>query len=165
MRTIFEDVDERSDLEDDGQEKRTRTAFWLVALLMIAVASGTYYWITHRKPPAPPVVAVSLNDDNQLNAAANQFNGFVKGGNWEEAQKMLSAEALIRLRTEGKTLRESLLAEHLKDTLAEAALTPGRSKTPSTARLDSAYLFLSNATMIVPLTLVEENGRLVINSW
>ncbi len=165
MRTIFEDVDERNDLEDDGKEKGTRAAFWLVALLSVSVAFGTYYWIAHRKPPEAPVAAVSLNDDSQLNLVINQFSGYVKAGNWDEAQKMISAEGLRRLEVEKKTLRESLLGDRSKEQVSEALLTPSRSRTPSTARLDCAYLFADGETRIIPMTLVEENGRLAINSW
>jgi hypothetical protein len=165
MRTIFEDVNERTDLEDDGRESRTRTAFWLVALLSFAVAFGTYYWIKHRKAAVAPPAAVSLSDDNQLNTTVNQFTAFIKAGNWDEAQKMVSSEGMIRLRTENKSLKESLLMERSKDPVAEALLTPSRSRTPSTTRLDTAFLFATGETKIVPLVLVEENGRLVINSW
>lgn len=164
MRTIFEDVDERANREDEGDEKKTRTAFWLVALLSVAVAFGTYYWVKHRKPPIP-VVAVSLSDDNQLNTVVNQFTGFIKAGNWDEAQKMLSAEGLKRLEVEKKTLRESILGDRSKEPVSEALLTPSRSRTPSTARLDCAFLFADGETKIVPITLIEENGRLAINSW
>ncbi len=165
MRTIFEDVDERADLEDDGKEKRTRSVFWLIALLSVGLAGGTYYWIKNRKPPEPPPLAASINDDNQLNTAANRFNSFVKAGNWEEAQKMISAEGLKRLEAENKSLRDSLLLTHSKDSVLEAGLTPSRSRTPSTARLDTAYIYANDVTQIIPLTFVVENGRLAINSW
>lgn len=165
MRTIFEDVNERADLEDDGQEGRTRTKFWLGALLSFALAFGVYYFIKYRKPAPPPPVAVSLSDDNQLNAAVNQFTALIKAGNWDEATKMVSSEGVIRLRTENKGLRESLLVEKSKDPVSEALLTPSRSRTPSTVRLDTAFLFANGETKIIPITLVEENGRLVVNSW
>jgi hypothetical protein len=165
MRTIFEDVNEQADIDDDGQEGRTRIKFWLGALLSFALAFGTYYWIKHRKPAAPPPPPVSLNDDNQLNTTVNQFTALIKAGNWDDATKMVSSEGMIRLRTENKTLRDSLLVERSKDVVSEALLTPSRSRTPSTARLDTAFLFANGETKIVPITLVEENGRLAVNSW
>lgn len=165
MRTIFEDVDEQSDREDDGKEKRTMALFWLVALLSIGLASGTYWWITHRKPPQAPPPAVSLNDNVQLNAAVNQFTAFVKAGNWEEAEKMLSTEGRARLQEEKKSLRESLLGDRSKDKVVEALLTESRSRTPSTARLDCGFLFADRQTRIISLTLVVEDGRLALNSW
>ena len=165
MRTIFEDVDERTNREDDGKEGRTAILLWLVAILSIGAAWGTYRWITHRRAALPPPPPVSLNDDNQLSTTLNQFNGFVKAGNWEEAQKMLSSEGIKRLEDEQKTLRESLLGERSKDEVVEALLTPSLSRTPSTVRIDCGYLFADRQTKIIPLTLVIENGRLMVNSW
>jgi len=164
MRTIFEDVDERTNREDDGKEGRTAILLWLVAILAVGAAWGTYRWITRQPAQAPPPV-VSLTDEHQVNTTVNQFNGFVKAGNWEEAQKMLSAEGLKRLEDEHKTLRESLLGDKSKDQVVEAGTTPSRSHTPSTARLDCGYFFADGQTRIIPITLVIENGRLMINSW
>lgn len=165
MRTIFEDVNEKADRDDDKKGRGLTIALWLVALLSIGGAYGTYYWLSHRKPPVPPPAAVSLDDNTQLNTAINQFNGFIKAGNWEEAQKMISREGQARLAEEKLSLRESLLVERKNDVVVEALLTPARSRTPSTTRLDCAYLFPDRSTKIVPLTLVIEDGRLVINSW
>jgi len=165
MRTIFEDVDEQTNREDDGKEGRTAILLWLVAILAVATAWGTYRWITHRRPAQAPPPAISLTDDNQLNTTVNQFNGFVKAGNWEEAQKMLSSEGLKRLEDEKKTLRESLLGDKSNEKVVEAGTTPSRSHTPSTARLDCGYFFLDGQTRIIPITLVIENGRLMVNSW
>ena len=165
MRTIFDDVDERTNREDDGKEGRTAILLWLVAILAVGAAWGTYRWITHRQTAQAPPAAVSLTDDHQLNTTVNQFNGFVKAGNWEEAQKMLSSEGLKRLEDEQKTLRESLLGDKSKEEVVEAVTTPSRSHTPSTARLDCGYFFADRQTRVIPITLVIENGRLMINSW
>lgn len=165
MRTLFEDVDERADREDDQKGNKSHRILWFVAILSLAGAYGTYYSITHRTSSITSPPPISLTDDSQLNQVVNRFNGFLKAGNWDEAQKMISAEGLKRLENEGLTLRESLLGKRKDQQIIEALLTESRSHTPSTARLDCAYLFSDRQTMIVPLTLVIENGQLMINSW
>jgi hypothetical protein len=81
-------------------------------------------------------------------------------------QQMVSAEGLARLQQENKSLRVSLLdpKNHNKK-VVEALATPSRDSTPSTARIDCAYLFEDRDTQIVPLTFVIENGKLMLNSW
>ena len=165
MRTLFEDTDEQADREEKGEGKQLSLTLWMVALLAIAGAWGTYYWVSHRKPPEPLPVAVSLDDSRQVNQALNRFNDFVKAAKWDEAQGMLSAEGLKRLSDEKKTLRESLLGKRQDDKVLEALPTPSTSRTPSTVRIDCVYLFADNKQLIVSLTVVKENERLVINSW
>jgi hypothetical protein len=96
MRTLFEDTDEQADREEKGEGKQLSLTLWLVALIAIAGAWGTYYWVSHRKPPPPLPVAVSLDDARQVNQALSRFNDFVKAGKWDEAQGMLSAEGAER---------------------------------------------------------------------
>lgn len=167
MRTLFEDTDERANLEDAREKANPRLPLylWVVAVLCFAGSWSFYYWASHRKPPEKPPAAATLDDVSQVNQAINQFNTFVTTGNWEGAQGMLSAEGLQRLQQEGKTLRESLLGDRKDAQVATAVITPSRSRTPSTLRVDSAYVFGDNLTTVVPLTLVLENGRLLINSW
>jgi len=165
MRTLFEDTDEQADRQEKGEGKRLSITLWLVALLAIGGAGGTYYWVSHRKPPEPLPVAVSLEDPKQVNQTLNRFNDFVKARKWEEAQGMLSAEGLKRLSDEKKTLRESLLGKRQDEQVLEALPTPSTSRTPTTVRIDCVYLFDKNKQLIVALTLVKENERLVINSW
>ena len=168
MRTLFEDTDERADREEQGEGRGLSLALWFVAVIALATAGGIYYWISHRKPPEPPPVAVSLDDPLQVNQALSKFNGFVKAGKWDEAQTMLSAEGLKRLSDEKKTLHESLLGKRQDEKVVEALLTPTSSfqRTPSTLRVDCVYLFDNNKPqLIVSITLVKENDRLLINSW
>lgn len=164
MRTLFEDTDEQADREEKGEAKQLSLTLWIVALLAIAGAYGTYYWVSHRKPPEPLPVAVSLDDTRQVNQALSRFNDFVKAKKWDDAQGMLSAEGRKRLSDEKKTLRESLLGQR-KDDPVEALPTPSTSRTPSTVRVDCVYLFADNKQLIVSLTVVKENERLVIDSW
>lgn len=165
MRTLFEDTDEQADREEKGEAKRLSTTLWIVALLAIAGAYGTYYWVSHRKPPEPLPVAVSLDDSRQVTQALSRFNEFVKAGKWDDAQGMLSAEGLKRLSSEKKTLRESLLGKRQDDKVLEALPTASGSHTTSTVRVDCAYFFADNKQVIVSLTVVKENERLVIDSW
>jgi hypothetical protein len=165
MRTLFEDTDERADREEAQEGRWLPLLLWLLAALLVAGAGGVYYWVAHRQGPEPLPVAVSLEDPFQRSEALNRFNGFVKAGKWDQAEQMLSAEARARLSAEKKTLRESLLAEHKDEQVVEALLTESISPTPSTVRVDCVYLFANKPQKIVPLTLVKENDRLVINSW
>jgi hypothetical protein len=167
MRTLFEDTDERANLEDARERDNPRLPLylWVMAVLFFASSWGFYYWASHRKPPEKPLAAASLEDVSQVNQAINQFNGFVSAGKWDEAQGMLSAEALQRLQQENKLLRESLLGDRKETQVAQTVITPSRSRTPSTLRVDCAYVFADNQNTIIPLTLVLENDRLLVNSW
>jgi hypothetical protein len=165
MRTIFEDVIEKSNKDDDRKGRGFTLALWLVALLSMGGAYGAYHFIKNRKPEVPPPPPVSVEDDSQVSRAINQFNGFVQVGNWEEAQKMLSREGQSRLVEEKLTLRESLLGDKKNAQLAQALLTPSQAHTPSTARIDCAYIFIDGSNKIVPITVVLEDGRLLVNSW
>src|SRR5437773_9891308 len=114
MRTLFEDTDEKADREDDDSAKGLPMITWLVAVIMVGAAAGAYFWVQHlkqQKPAPAAAVAVSLDDDIQVKQTLSQFCQFVAGKKWDEAQKMLSSEAVTRLGKEKKTLRESLLAE------------------------------------------------------
>ena len=166
MRTIFEDVDERADQEDPDKRK-SNLVLWLIAVLMLGGAYGAWHWVSTRKPPVPPPPPVSITDDGQITRAAQAFNDLIKEGKWDEAQQqMVSAEGLARLQQENKSLRTSLLdpKNHNKK-VVEALATPSRDSTPSTSRIDCAYLFEDRDTQIVPLTFVIENGKLMLNSW
>jgi hypothetical protein len=167
MRTLFEDTDERADREYDQREKRLPIVLWALAVVLLAGAGVSYYVVTHRKPPELPPIAASLDDPTQINQTLNRFNEFVRMSKWDEAQAMLSTAALKRLSDEKKTLRESLLGENKDDKLAQTGLTPSQSRTPSTVRVDCVYFFDKQGGLekIVPLTLIKENDRLVIDSW
>jgi hypothetical protein len=165
MRTIFEDVDERAN-QEDPDKRRSNLALWLIAVLSLGGAYGAWYYVSNRKPPVPPPPPVSLEDDSQITRAAQAFNDLIKEDKWDEAQQMLSPEGLARLQEEKKSLRESVLdPKNQTKKVVEALPTPSRANTPSTSRIDCAYLFDDRDTQIVPLTFVIENGKLMLNSW
>ena len=168
MRTLFEDTDVRADIEDAPDQKRYHQlplVLWIIAITVFGGSWAFSHWARNRKPPAPPPAAASLDDSDQVNALINQFNGFVKQDNWGEAQKLLAAAGQQRLDDEKKSLRESVLQERKDDKVVEALITPSRTRTPSTVRVDCAYLFPDSQNKIIPLTVVLENNKLAINSW
>jgi hypothetical protein len=168
MRTLFEDTDVRADIEDAREQKnfsRLPLILWIVAIGVFGGSWQFHHWARNRKPPAPPPAAASLDDSDQVNTLINQFNGFIKQDNWGEAQKLLASAGQQRLDDEKKSLRESLLAERKDDKVVEALITPSRTRTPSTVRVDCAYLFPDSQNKIIPLTVVLENNKLAINSW
>ena len=172
MRTLFEDVNEKSDREDDGSTKSLPVVTWLIAVLMIVIAVGTFFWVRHRQQVAAEqqaAVVVSLDDENQIKQTISKFGGFIVDGNWAEAEKMLSAEGRKRLETEKKTLRESLLGDRLAKKTGEQVVqmfpVTIAGHTASTARADCAFIFADREQTVMPITLVKEDNRLVINSW
>ena len=166
MRTLFDDVTERENQEDPDKGSKSHWLIWLVALIFVGAAYGTWRWASTRKPPEAPPPLVSIRDDHQVNHTVQSFNDFMKEDKWDEAEKMLSRDALQELQTEKKTLRESVLGDKKKDKkIVEALTTPSRGETKTTSRIDCALLFEDRETLIVYITVVNEDGRLVINSW
>jgi hypothetical protein len=168
MRTVFEDTTERENREDaaaNNRGKRLTIFLWVFAVLFLFSSWRAYYWAANRKPPEPPPPPVSLSDPKQISDVINKFNSLVKEEKWDEAQQMLSTEALQRLTNEQKTLRQSLLAERQSDKVVEAVITGAGASTETTVRSDSVYYFADREYKIIPLVVVLENGRLVINSW
>jgi nitrogen fixation-related uncharacterized protein len=172
MRTLFEDVNEKTDREDDGSTKALPMITWLIAIVMIGLAVGTFFWARNRqqaKPAEQAPVAVSLEDDAQIKQLIAKFSGFVVDENWAEAEKMLSAEGRASLEKEKKTLRESLLGERIakkKDVkVVQMFQVNLASRTPSTVRSDCAMIFADRDQVIIPITIVREGDRLAINSW
>lgn len=168
MRTVFEDTTERENLEDakaHDKGKRLTMFLWIFAIVFFFASWRTYHWASNRKPPEPPPPPVSLTDPKQISAVINKFNGLLKDEKWDEAQQLLSAEALKRLTDEKKPLRESFLAERKDDKIIEAAITGAGASTESTVRSDCVYYFPDKQYKIIPIVVVMENGRLAINSW
>jgi hypothetical protein len=172
MRTLFEDVNEKSDREDDGSTKSLPMVTWLIALLMIALAVGAYFWVSRRQQQQAQqqiAVPVSLEDDRQVNQTILKFGSFIVAGRWDEAEQMLSGEAKARLEQEKKKLRESFMAARLEkkkdDKVAQMFPLTIASRTPSTVRADSAIVFADGEQSVVAITVVKEGDRLLINSW
>jgi hypothetical protein len=168
MRTVFEDTTERANREEDKNAgKYTPLFLWLFAVIFFFGSWATWRWAANRKPPEPPPPPVSLQDPKQVSDTINKFNRFVQEDNWGEAEKMLSAEAAQTLASQGKTLRASLLGQNQNEKVIEAASTPGGAHTETTVRQDCVYKFAPDGVKyaIIPLTVINDNGRLAINSW
>ena len=174
MRTLFEDTNLRAELEDgvkDSGNKYLLVVLWFVAIAFLGGTWGVYRWANSRPAPLPPPPPVSLQDLKQVSKAFTDFNGFVREGKWTEAEAMLSSYARQKLTADNKTLPESLLGP-LKDwKLTEAASTPSMDRTdPNTFKQDFVYIFTNQditktEQKIMSLSLVIENGKIVINSW
>lgn len=154
----------------DQGSKYTLPILWLVAIVFLAVTWGIYRWVDNRPAVQAPPPPVSLEDPRQTSEAFGKFNRLAKDGNWTEAESMLSNAAKQRLITEQKSLRESLMGD-LKDyRISEAATTQSIDRSvPGRVRQDSYYVFTDanykTVDKIIPLVLVMEDGRLVIDSW
>ena len=168
MRTVFEDTTERENQEDavaNERGKRLTLFLWIFAVLFLFGSWRTYHWAANRKPPEPPPPPVSLSDPKQVSELINKFNGLIKDEKWDEAQQLLSAEGQKRLTDEQKTLKQSLLTDRANDKVVEAAITGGGSSTETTVRSDCVYYFADRQYKIIPIVVVMENGKLVINGW
>lgn len=170
MRTLFEDVNEKADREDDGGTRILPLITWVIAAIMIVIAVGTYFWITRRasQPVDQVPVMVSVEDDAQVKKALNDFCGYIIAGNWEEAGKMLSSEARAGLEKEKKTLRESFMADRLAKKKADKvaqAFPMNIFHTATTARSDCAFIYADNEQTVRAITIIKEGERLVINTW
>src|SRR5262245_16884743 len=175
MRTLFEDTDLRADLEDErtrGKESKSLlVVLWLIALIFLGGTWGTYQWLIKQPAPAPPPPPVSLDDPKQTTETIGKFNRFAKEGNWIEAEKMLSAAATERLSLEQKSLHDSFLGKFKGLKVSEAVTTPSVDRSDhAKLRQDCNFILTDEGMtkteqMIVPLTLVIDNGRLAIDDW
>lgn len=167
MRTIFDDVEARNNLEEEkkGGNKSVPVLLWLVALIFVVATWNVYRWVISKPAPEPPPPPVSIEDIRQTSAAFAQFNRFVQDDNWVEAEKLISITASQTLVNQQKTLKQSVLGDRQNDRVVEAASTPSGERMPNYVRQDCVYKFADGQFKILPLVLVLENGRLVINSW
>jgi hypothetical protein len=168
MRSIFEDSDARTNIEDAKKagSKTLPVILCLVAFVAIGSTFGVYRWVETRPPLERPPDPANLQDARQTYAAFSKFNRFITEENWAEAANMLSAAGLQRLKDQNKTLRESILSDKYKDMrVAQAAVTDSIDRGLDRVRQDCIYTFDNGETIIVPLYLVIENEKLVIDAW
>ncbi len=167
MKTIFDDIEKKQELEEEkkGGSKYIPFTLWLVAIAFLIGTWSVYRWVANHPAVEPPPPPISLEDVKQTSAVINQFNRFVQEDKWGEAELMLSKAGLERLKSQGKSLRESLLGERKDQKVLEAATTPSGEKAPDRIRQDCVYRFYDGQFMIVPLTLIIENGKIVVDSW
>jgi len=168
MRTIFEDSEIKA-RQLEAQIKKGSSYLdyflWATAFVFIATTWGVYRWSAGRPAPPPPPPPLSLQDPRQTSEAFGKFNKLVQDSNWDEAAKLLSIAAQERLKTENKSLRESILGNRKDDKVIEAASTPSIDRTSTYVRQDHIYKFPDGNYIIVPLTLIIENDKLVIDKW
>lgn len=173
MRTLFEDTEVSAQLEEnrDKGSKHLLFVLWMIALAFLAGTWGVYRWASKRPAPLPPPPPVSLADLKQTSVALTTFNGFVRDEKWTEAEALLSTAARARLTAENKTLRDSLFGSIKNMKLVEAASTPSVDRSdPNKFRQDFVYVFADEGATkteqkIIPLTLILENGKIVLDSW
>src|SRR5262245_9663646 len=177
MRTIFEDTTLKAEMEESrsrgNERKSTLPILWLIALLFLGSVWGVYRWADSHPAVAPPAPPVSLEDPKQRAEAFGKFNQSVLNGNWVEAEGMLSTAAKQRLTEQQKSLPESLLGKFKDYKIVMGEMTNSIDTSESgKVRLDCLYKFTNDPInytkieeRIIPLTLVIDSGRLVIDSW
>jgi len=177
MRTIFEDTTLKAEMEESrsrgNERKSTLPILWMVALLFLGGVWGVYRWADSHAAVAPPAPPVSLEDPKQRAEAFAKFNQSVLNGNWLEAEAMLSTAAKQRLTGEQKSLPESMLGKFKDYKIVMGEMTQSIDiSVPGMVRLDCIYKFTDDPVnytkieeRIISLTLVIENGRLVIDNW
>jgi len=176
MRTIFEDTNVKAEMEEvsarGNEGKYTLLVLWMLAIVFLAGTWGVYRWADSRPALEPPPPPVSLDDPKQTAEAFSKFNGFVRDGKWSEAEAMLSNAAKQKLGNEQKNLRDSLLGPYKDRKIVGAERTDSIDRgVPGRVREDGLYKFADNNDYtkidqkFIPLVLVIENGRLVIDDW
>ncbi len=176
MRTIFEDTTLKAEVEESrsrsNERKSTLPILWLIALLFLGVVGGVYRWVDSRPAVAPPPPPVSLDDPRQTAEAFGKFKQFIVDGNWAEAEAMLSTAAKQRLTNEQKSLPESLFGKYKDYKLVGGDIIQGVDRSiPGMVSVNCLYKFTNDVDYtkieesIIPLTLVNENGKLVIDNW
>lgn len=174
MRTIFEDSEARAAAEERGKDtgnKALLPVLWLITIAFLVGTWSVYRWANSRPAPLPPPPPVSLADLKQVGVVLTAFNGFVRDEKWTDAEAMLSSYARQKLLAEGKTLKDSLVGNVNGMKLREAASTPDTDRTdPNIFKQNFIYVFSDDQaqkseTKIIPLSLVIENGKIVVNGW
>ena len=156
-----------------NERKSTLPILWMTALLFLGGVWGVYRWVDSHAAVMPPAPPVSLEDPKQRAEAFAKFNQSILNGNWLEAEGMLSTPAKQRLTGEQKSLPESLLGKFKDYKIVGGEMTQSIDTTvPGMVRLDCLYRFTDDPVnytkieeRIISLTIVIENGRLVIDNW
>jgi hypothetical protein len=167
MRSIFEDSDARTNIED-AKKAGSNTLpiiLCLVAFVAIGGTFGVVRWVETRPALERPPDPANLQDSRQTYTVFSKFNRFITEENWAEAANMLSAAALQRLKDQNITLRESILGEKKDMRVFEAAVTDSIDRAPDRVRQDCIYKFDNGEYIVVPLYMVIENEKLVIDAW
>src|SRR5262245_39173048 len=176
MRTIFEDTTLKAEMEESrsrgNERKSTLPVLWLVALLFLGSVWGVYRWADNHAAVPPPPPPVSLDDPKQTAGAFGKFNQSVRERNFAEAETMLATPAKQRLTNEQKSLAESLLGKFKDYKIEESGMTQSIDRSmPGMVRADCLFKFSKDGDLtkveerIIPLTIVIENGRIVIDNW
>lgn len=167
MKTIFEDSNVRASLEEPkkGGSNVAPIALWVVAFLFIGVTFGIFRWIETKPALTPPPKPADLQDAKQTADAFTKFNKYVMQDNWAEAANMLSTKGLQTLKDQNKPLRESVLGDKKDLKVALAESTTSIDRLPDRVRQDCIYKFPDGSFIVVPLFLVIENNKLVIDAW
>lgn len=181
MKTELEPIAERMNLEEGKNSGGFMpVVLWFVALVCVVGAFLVYQKVSSRHilPPPPPV---DVKSPRQVNELTYKFNDLVRTNNWDEAQKLLSAEAAKKLADSKLTFRESFMAQRKNskdETIQMAERTPEEPQVGDTSVTVNNVYFIKkpNAkpdekieTMYVPLTIVQEKvgeqDRLAIGAW
>ena len=167
MKSLFSDAEVKARLEEEKKSGSSAmpVVLWFVAIFFISGVWAVYRFVDNRPALQPPPPPVSLEDAKQTNAVFGQFNKYVQDENWTEAEKMVSLSALDYLKSRSVTLRASILGDRKNERVVEAASTPSGERTPERVRQDCVYKFMDGNYKIIPLAVVIENGKIVINSW
>lgn len=175
MRTIFEDTTLKAEMEESrsrgNEHKSTLPVLWLVALLFLGGVWGVYRWADARPAITPPPPPVSLDDPKQTGEVFSKFNGFIFDVKWSEAEAMLSTTAKQKLTNEQKGLPESLFGKYKDHKVVAAEIIQGFDRTiPGMLSVNCLYKFTDDnytkiEERIIPLTLIIENGKLVVDNW
>lgn len=167
MRSIFQDTELQANQEQSkaGGSRTLPVITCIIAMVFAALVWGIYVKASNHPAPAPPPPPVSLKDADQTNKAFSTFNAFIREGKFAEAEKMLSTNAINKLKSSNKSLSESLLGKNKDAKLTVTDPTPSGEATPERVRKDHVFIFENNITTIVPLELVIENGKIVVDGW
>ncbi len=167
MRTVFENTNETETKSGSGLP----IVLWVIALLFLVGAFAAYQIVSKRRidPPPPPVSVKSIP---QVNKILYQFTEFVRNGNWDEAQKMLSADGQKKLADAKISFHDSVLAQRKgkDDKVLRAEPTPEEPQIgDNSITQNCVFFFDKNEVMYLPLTIVMEKvgeqDRLAISSW